>query len=97
MIIVLRFNCLSIKSNVKNLYKGLFYFVCEKNRIYGRKPVFLPVPYRPIFLKLLYGTGNREKYIKTAVNCTAVTVIRYGAQPYECIVPVGNTSVLVLN
>ena len=57
--------------------------MCAKNRIYGRKPVFLHVPYRPAFLISLYGTGNGKFYINTAVYCTAVTVIRYGAQPYS--------------
>ena len=49
--------------------------MCAKNRIYGRKPVFLHVPYRPAFLISLYGTGNGKFYINTAVYCTAVTVV----------------------
>ena len=52
-----------------------------KGTVYGRKPVFLHVPYLPTFLIWIYGTGNGKFYMKTAVYCTAVTVIRYGAQP----------------
>ena len=63
------------------IYLSYLTYVCAKNRIYGRKPVFLHVPYRPAFLISLYGTGNGKFYINTAVYCTAVTVIRYGAQP----------------
>ena len=33
--------------------------------------------------KTIYGTGNGKFYINTAVKCTAVTVIRYGVQPYD--------------
>ena len=57
--------------------------MCAKNRIYGRKPIFLHIPYSLAFLISLYGTGNGKFYINTAVYCTAVTVIQYGAQPYS--------------
>ena len=66
---------------LNRLFYPILLMSAQKNRIYGRKPVFLPVPYRPIFSKWLYGMGNRKIYKNTAVKCTAVTVIRYSAQP----------------
>jgi hypothetical protein len=49
--------------------------------VYRITAVKLTVPYRPSLPKKNYGTGMANAYPFWPVKFTAVTVIRYGAQP----------------
>ena len=57
-------------------------FLCFSRTVYRNTAVKVAVPYRPSLQKTLYGTGMAKTYPFWTVNLTAVTVIRYGAQPY---------------
>ena len=50
--------------------------------VYHITAVKAPVPYRRSLQKNLYGTGLTNAYPFWPVKLMAVTVIRYGAQPY---------------
>ena len=54
--------------------------------VYRITAVKAPVPYRRSLQKNLYGTGLTNAYPFWPVKLTAVTVIRYGAQPYPLVI-----------
>ena len=58
------------------------FFLCFTRTVYRNTAVEVAVPYRPSVQKKLYGTGMPKAYPFWPVIFTAVTVIRYGAQPY---------------
>ena len=58
-------------------------YVCAKNIYMAINLFFYP--------EWLYGTGNGKININMAINCMAVTIIQYGAQPYKSLEVTKNT------
>ena len=57
-------------------------FLMFSRTVYRNTAIKVAVPYRPSLQKLLYSTGMAKTYPFWTVKLTAITVIRYGVQPY---------------